>query len=275
MSTARRLATLQPRIQTLGRTEREPWQRSALTPKRKAGRWLQRERAALFAREPLCRACAKQGRTSVAMIRDHIVPLFEGGKDTDANIQPLCFACSDAKTQAESRRGRFGGDRTGKDLIGELLWPSLSPSAIPLTIVCGPAGAGKSTYCQDQATAADIVIDMDRIRADLGIGPDRWDSASLQRGLMRRNAMLAGLSSAMSGRAWFIVSAPETTEREWWQRALRPERIVVVLAAEKTCIKRIAETRTGDRALRAIRAATKWWAQYSPRYGEIEIRTDR
>jgi 5-methylcytosine-specific restriction protein A len=92
----------------LGQIERQAWQPSPLTPKRKAGRWLQRERAALFQREPLCRECAKVGRTSVAMIRDHITPLFEGGKDVESNIQPLCQRCSDAKTAAESNRGRGG-----------------------------------------------------------------------------------------------------------------------------------------------------------------------
>jgi 5-methylcytosine-specific restriction endonuclease McrA len=75
------------------------------------GRKLQLQRAALFAREPLCRECIKYGRISEAVIRDHIVPLAEGGSDDDDNIQPLCRACSDAKTATESARGR-GGRKT-------------------------------------------------------------------------------------------------------------------------------------------------------------------
>lgn len=67
---------------------------------------MQRERARLFAREPLCRQCRAAGRTTLATIRDHIVPLMEGGTDVPENIQPLCQACSDRKTQAEAQRGR-------------------------------------------------------------------------------------------------------------------------------------------------------------------------
>jgi 5-methylcytosine-specific restriction protein A len=84
------------------------WVRRADVTKRQTGRALQRNRAALFSREPLCRQCARTGVTTLAVIRDHIVPLAEGGPDTDDNVQPLCQACSDAKTAAESARGRAG-----------------------------------------------------------------------------------------------------------------------------------------------------------------------
>jgi len=40
-----------------------------------------------------------------AVIRDHIIPIGEGGTEDDSNIQPLCQSCSDAKTQRESARG--------------------------------------------------------------------------------------------------------------------------------------------------------------------------
>jgi 5-methylcytosine-specific restriction protein A len=73
--------------------------------KRRTGRALQRDRAALFSREPLCRECSAAGRVALATIRDHVKPLAEGGADDDSNVQPLCQACSDAKTAAESARG--------------------------------------------------------------------------------------------------------------------------------------------------------------------------
>jgi 5-methylcytosine-specific restriction protein A len=73
--------------------------------KRESGRRLQRKRAELFAREPLCRECVKAGRVAVAVIRDHVKPLGEGGLDVDGNVQPLCKSCSDVKTAGESARG--------------------------------------------------------------------------------------------------------------------------------------------------------------------------
>ena len=43
---------------------------------------------------------------TVATIRDHVVPLAEGGEDDEENVQPLCQDCSDAKTREESKRGQ-------------------------------------------------------------------------------------------------------------------------------------------------------------------------
>lgn len=86
------------------------WQQEA-DYKRVRGRRLQAKRAQLFAREPLCRECDRVGLVTLATIRDHIVPLAEGGTDDDANVQPLCGSCSDRKTAAESARGRVRRDR--------------------------------------------------------------------------------------------------------------------------------------------------------------------
>lgn len=103
----------EPRCPTLVRSgrcdthggPRKAWRASTPPPPRLRGRANQEARAALFAREPLCRACAKAGRTRLATIRDHIVPLNEGGQETPGNTQPLCNPCSDAKTAEESKRG--------------------------------------------------------------------------------------------------------------------------------------------------------------------------
>ncbi|RMX06724.1 HNH endonuclease [Corticibacter populi] len=84
---------------------RKTWAKRPAAPKRITGRALQRLRAELFAREPLCRACNAKALVTLATQRDHIIPLEEGGADTDDNIQPLCSACHDAKSKAERARG--------------------------------------------------------------------------------------------------------------------------------------------------------------------------
>jgi 5-methylcytosine-specific restriction protein A len=82
--------------------------RSVVPPSvtRITGRRLQALRYALFRRQPLCVQCLKDGRSTVATIRDHIQPIAEGGADDDANTQALCQRCSDAKTNEEAARGR-------------------------------------------------------------------------------------------------------------------------------------------------------------------------
>jgi 5-methylcytosine-specific restriction enzyme A len=68
------------------------------------GHRLDQARKALHARTPWCALC----RRVLALrdsIRDHIVPLAEGGAEVEANTQILCRPCSQTKTAAEARRG--------------------------------------------------------------------------------------------------------------------------------------------------------------------------
>jgi 5-methylcytosine-specific restriction protein A len=67
---------------------------------------LQQLRRALFQQQPFCVLCRAAGRFVLAEVRDHIVPLTEGGTDAPENVQSLCSSCHQAKTQIESRRGR-------------------------------------------------------------------------------------------------------------------------------------------------------------------------
>lgn len=83
---------------------RKPWSNGSR--RTFTGRALQREREALFSEQPLCVECLKNGRLSIATIRDHIIPLAFGGKDERSNTQSLCEACSDSKTKGESAQGR-------------------------------------------------------------------------------------------------------------------------------------------------------------------------
>lgn len=85
---------------------KEAWAKPVTATKRITGRKLQAMRAALFASNPLCVECERQGRITLATQRDHKVPLAEGGADDATNEQGLCEACHEAKSQAESLRGR-------------------------------------------------------------------------------------------------------------------------------------------------------------------------
>ncbi|MFM8278878.1 MAG: HNH endonuclease [Candidatus Limnocylindrus sp.] len=73
-----------------------------------SARW-QAVRAQVLRAEPLCRACARAGRTELATQVDHVVPLdvdLERAYDP-TNLQPLCSACHGEKCTAE-RQGEGG-----------------------------------------------------------------------------------------------------------------------------------------------------------------------
>lgn len=86
---------------------RTQWRTDRPAPVRIRGRRLQQLRMEMYVREPRCRLCGRV-LLPAQMIRDHIVPLAEGGQDVEANTQPLCQGCSDAKSQEEALRGRGG-----------------------------------------------------------------------------------------------------------------------------------------------------------------------
>ena len=91
-----------------GRCPKHPkpeWQKKATETKRIGGRRRQALRAALFAADPLCAECQRQGRVTLATERDHVVPLSEGGTEDVSNTQGLCEPCHDAKSKTESARG--------------------------------------------------------------------------------------------------------------------------------------------------------------------------
>ena len=71
------------------------------------GRKLQALRTQLFSQQPLCVLCLAlvPPRYRVATIRDHTVPLEEGGRDDGTNEQPLCEDCHTIKTNDERMRG--------------------------------------------------------------------------------------------------------------------------------------------------------------------------
>lgn len=88
--------------------QRPTWTKRVEATKRITGRRLQKMRADLFTREPLCAECKKHGRITPATQRDHVIPLAEGGADDETNEQGLCDACHEIKSLAEAQRARYG-----------------------------------------------------------------------------------------------------------------------------------------------------------------------
>lgn len=199
----------------------------------------------------LCVECRKNGVSPIpiAVQVDHIVPLHMGGLDEDDNCQSLCGPCHDDKSRAE----QF-------DKAVNLTHPDwLTPSAVPITIVCGPPASGKSTYCRTHAGAGDIVVDLDELAGGTHLVLTRQQ---LDGALQRRNKILGRLRHAKNCKAWFIVSAPTQAEREWWQGKLGGE-VRVLDPGIEVCIARAKERGTSFQVpvIKAWYAPQEWWAK--------------
>ena len=72
------------------------------------------QRKRRLAAEPLCRDCTAKGYITASMVPDHIIPLSQGGPDTDDNIRCLCGACHEDRTREQfGHRQVVGSDTDG------------------------------------------------------------------------------------------------------------------------------------------------------------------
>lgn len=231
------------------------------------GRKGQRLRKDRLAREPLCRHCLASGRTVLATTVDHIIALAFGGTDTDDNCQSLCDECHAVKTAIESA-AHGGADN-------HPTW--LRPSAMSLTIVCGPPCSGKTTYVEANRKDADIVIDIDAIARAIDPSYRHWEGMLrgdlMNKAIRTRNAMLGALANRRQGKAWFIVAAPAQEERDWWRERLGGE--VVLLHPGVDECKRRAIVRDTPNAIAGIdewerRSQLPWQRKLTKRDGGVD-----
>jgi len=246
-------------------------QRGTSTERGYDGDW-RRCRAAFLGQNPLCKFCEQRGLLVAAAEIDHVRTIAEAPelRLDFSNLRALCRPCHARRTALEQSFGRGAIGRAHPNWI--------EPAQIPVTIVCGPPAAGKSSYVRLRAAPTDLVIDLDEIAAELsGSTPHTWDRARwLAPALHARNALIGKLASARVGweRAWLIVSEPEARHRQWWMDRLKPKEIVVLETNFDLCIARLKD----DPERLPVRAASllgirTWFVRYQRRAGDVVVTT--
>jgi 5-methylcytosine-specific restriction enzyme A len=115
--------------------------------------------------------------------------------------------------------------------FADLARPDLPKPSCRVILVCGAPASGKSTYVQEHKRGSDIVIDLDTIAREHGLGRDR-DNSSTSALLEARNKRLAALSLEAKNRtAWVIITAPSRSLRAWWCHVLGVVRTDLILLA--------------------------------------------
>lgn len=260
-----RIGTLPPRVGSLPKKADSiyasaKWKAFVAEIKRERGCW-----------------CVRCGSTK-RVIGDHIVELGDGGAPFDkSNIQLLCQACHNSKTAA-AKAARVGlGGSAGGGAVGPMAHPAwFRPVHVPLTLVCGPPGAGKSTWVRNRAAPGDLVICMDTIAREYLRANRRVALAPEQVGdvLRLRNEMLGDLMRRSArGRwphAWLIALEPEARWRAWWRDTVKPARVIVLATPAEECKRRVAaDAAAGDaRSAAAPALIDQWWSSYTPSLGD-------
>ena len=96
-----RIKCLKPQVRMLSAPTVKPIQ---ATQRTRGSAWVATRARILKRDNHLCVVCSASGHVSLAREVDHRVPLHEGGKDEDSNLQSICVPCHEAKTAAEAKR---------------------------------------------------------------------------------------------------------------------------------------------------------------------------
>ena len=190
---------------------------------------IEQRRRRMVQGQGFCRPCRDGGRLTIATQVDHIVPLSEGGTDTDDNCQTICNACHAAKTASEA-----GSRRSSMTPA----WMPKPPG--PITLVYGPPCAGKTTHVAANAMPGDVVLDLDCIVQDLcGVhGHEVTDKDIWSAAIRLRNTRLAHLQPGQA--AWVIATAATATERRWWSQHMGAA-LVRIDPGYRVCLARSQE----------------------------------
>lgn len=220
-------------------------------------RW--RTASKMYLREhPLCECedCIREGKRKTANAVHHIVA-HHGNYDLfwdESNWMAINKECHDRLTWAENKKS-------------SIYYPSMiKKPRIPMTVVCGAPGSGKSTYVLQHKGLNDYVIDTDEIIAELSGLPihqapmKEW----IEQATIERNHRINNIPSNYDN-AWLITTSAKKWQRDYWRDRCKAK-VIVIETNECECIRRVNKdiTRRQDDISRESLyiGIRQWWKNY-------------
>jgi len=209
-------------------------------------RW-RKLRKMVLARNPLCADCMEAGLVVPAIEVHHVVPKAAGGDDSFENLMALCKSCHSRRTGRERRRSQ-----------------DFQPATVPVTIVCGPPGSGKTTFAREQAGWGDLIVDVDALYVALG-SLDWYEKPAglLPFVLEARDAVIRRLArKSKVRRAWIITGESDYSKLQAMKRRLGAEMVLLDVSANE-CVRRIFnDERRKDKWELWKPIVSNWWRNF-------------
>lgn len=199
---------------------------------------------------PLCAVCEREGRVTAAGEVDHIIP-HEGDQALfwdQTNWQSICRNHHIEKSAEESRSRKSS------------MLPSWMPRPTkPLILVCGPPGAGKTTYVRTHAKPVDLVLDLDDMAVAMGLPLEGRTDSQIGALVRERNRRLAAFCEGRTShpRCWLIATAGKPDHREFWRG--KGAKVVELHPGVHVCKERILQDATRPLSVRSRIAAVEAW----------------
>ena len=171
--------------------------------------------------------------TDVAGQADHIIPVSQGGRFfDDTNVHASCRLCN---------RARVNNSASAR-------WRT---SATAITLVIGPAWAGKFEYFEAHRRRDDLIVDYWTIAKAIGTDDHRSVSEV-------RNSLLAALRTGKSSapRAWITSTDPEVEQK------YPHHEVVAIDPGRDVVMQRLAGVTPGSQTA-CQTAADRWYATRS------------
>lgn len=219
----------------------------------KSKEWLVTREAVLARDHGLCQRCFTFGLLQTADVVHHKIQLKDDwSRRSDlANLESLCDSCH-------------------QHIHGK----GLTQKMARVKLVCGPPGSGKTTYVKNNMLKGDLVVDIDLIYIAISFC-DFYDRPKnlLPIVINTRDFILNKLKEPGDiETAWVISSSPRAVERAQLARDLNAEQVIVLAVSAEECMRRIkSDARRAHQAADWEPLVAKWWDEYEPRAGELEI----